>query len=115
MNKPNINNNIIGISRFKCPFSSTGLYFKSKVIEGSHKVKKYAFLNFGQIFQNVHFGYPINSIVSSAQALRIYKIHVFDEAFFLLTIRMPPLTKLLKVLTYRKELPLVNLHDTSVD
>ena len=96
------------------PFS-TGLYFKSKVIEGSHKVKKYAFLNFGHIFQNLHFGYPVNSIVSSAQTLRIYKIRVFDEAFFLLTIRMPTFTKLLRVLTYRKDLPLINLHDTSVD
>ena len=68
-------------------------------------MKKYAFLNFGHIFQNVYFGYPVNSIVSSAQALRLYKIHVFDEGFFLLIIRMPMLTKLLRVLTYRKELP----------
>ena len=52
-------------------------------------MKKYAFLNFGHIFQNVYFGYPVNSIVSSAQALRLYKIHVFDEAFFLLIVRMP--------------------------
>ena len=26
--------------------------------------------------------------------VRIYKIHVFDEAFFLFTIRMPMITKL---------------------
>ena len=42
MNKPNIHNNIIGdISSFQNEFndlfSSTGLYFKSKVIESSRK------------------------------------------------------------------------------
>ena len=42
MNKPNIHNNVIGgISSFQNEFndlfSSTGFYFKSKVIEGSHK------------------------------------------------------------------------------
>ena len=28
----------------------------------------------------------------------IYKIHVFDEAFFLLTIKMPMITKLFRVI-----------------
>ena len=49
INKPNIRNNIIGISSFqtglKDPFSSTGFYFKSKVIEVSHKGKN-TFFNF---------------------------------------------------------------------
>ena len=55
MNKPNIHNNIIGgISSFQNGvndfFSSTGFYFKSKVIEGSsHKGKK-KFLNFLALF-----------------------------------------------------------------
>ena len=47
INKPNIRNIIIGISSFqtglKDPFSSTGFYFKSKVIEVSHKGKNMLF------------------------------------------------------------------------
>ena len=45
---------------------------------------------------------------------RIYKIHVFDEAFSLLIIRMPIVTKLVRMVTYREELPPINLHDTSI-
>ena len=49
VNKPNIHNNIIDISDFQnwvnVLFSSTGFYLKSKVIEGSHKVKS-IFFNF---------------------------------------------------------------------
>ena len=49
INKPNIHNNIIGISSFETGindlFSLTGFYFKSKVIEGSHKGKN-MFFNF---------------------------------------------------------------------
>ena len=49
INKPNIHNNIIDISSFQnglnILFSSTGFYFKSKVLEGSHKGKK-LFFNF---------------------------------------------------------------------
>ena len=41
----------------------------------------------------------------------IYKIHLFDEACFPLTM----VTKLVKVVTYHKELPLKNLHDTSME
>ena len=74
---------------------STGFYFKSKVIEGSHKGKN-VFFNFWTLLLKIYHlcvcdiffsssGYPINSISS---AVRIYKIHVFDEAFFLLTIRI---------------------------
>ena len=39
MNKLNIQNSVIGISNFH-RFSSNGFCFKSKIIEGSHKVKK---------------------------------------------------------------------------
>ena len=44
-------------------------------------------------------GYPINSILSGSRCL--YKIHVFDEAFFLLTIRMALVTKLVRVVISR--------------
>ena len=58
---PNIYNNIIGgISSFQNGlndlFSSTGFYFKSKVIEGSHKGKNNMFFKFWAFFfQNAHF------------------------------------------------------------
>ena len=49
INIPNIYNNIIDISSFQTGlnviFNSTGFYFKSKVIEGSHKGKN-MFFNF---------------------------------------------------------------------
>ena len=48
MHKSNTNNNIIDISNFHS-FSPDGFYFKSKIIEGSHKVKK-CFFNFRIIF-----------------------------------------------------------------
>ena len=47
INKPNMHNNITGISSFQNGFndlfSSTGFYFKSQVIEGSHEGKKMFF------------------------------------------------------------------------
>ena len=80
-------------------FYSTGFYFKSKVIEDSHKGKN-VFFNFWALLLKIYHlcvcdiffsssGYPVNSIFS---AVRIYKIHVLDEAFFLLTIRIPTVT-----------------------
>ena len=54
INKPNIHNNVIGISSFQNGlqnlFSSTGFCFKSKVIEGSHKGKNMLFLSFEHLF-----------------------------------------------------------------
>ena len=124
--KPNIHNNIAGISSFQNGLnnlcSSNGFYFRSKVIEGSHKGKN-MFFNFWAlllkmcIFEVVTFffrlvaGYPINSIFQWQYV--IYKIHVFDEAFFLLTIRMPMVTKLFRVVTCWEELLLMNMHDIS--
>ena len=47
INKPNIHNNIIDISSFQnglsSLFSSTGFYYKRKVIEGSHEGKNMIF------------------------------------------------------------------------
>ena len=56
MNKPNIQNNIIGsIPSFQNGlnklFTSIGFYFKSKVIEGSLKGKNNAFLILGTFFK----------------------------------------------------------------
>ena len=58
INRPNIQNNIIVISSFQTGlndlFSSTSFYFKSKVIEGSHK-KKNILGTFSQNFEVVTF------------------------------------------------------------
>ena len=47
INKPNVHNNIVGISSFQNGlndlFSAAGFYFKSKVIEGSHERKNMFF------------------------------------------------------------------------
>ena len=124
MNKPNIQNNIDSISSFQNglndPFSSPGFYFKSKVIEGNHKGKIIYFWLFGHFFLKCTFlwlwhffllsGYPTKFWV----ALHIYKIHVFVEAFFLLTIRMSIATKLFRVVTC-EELSPINIHDTSME
>ena len=48
-------------------------------------------------------------------AVSMYKIHVFNEGFFLLTIRMPIATKLFRVVTSCEELSPINMHDTSVE
>ena len=55
-----------------------------------------------------------NQLIFSV-AVRIYKIHVFDEVFFLLTIRMPIATKFFRVVTCCEELSLINMHDTSIE
>ena len=56
INKPTMQNNLV-ISSFQTGlndlFSSTGFYFKSKVIEGSHK-KKNMFLNFWALFLKIY-------------------------------------------------------------
>ena len=107
INKPNIQKNIIVISSFKTGpndlFSSTGFYFKSKVIEGSHK-KKNVFLNFWALFLKIYIfdilllpSYPINSVFQW-QYVSI-RFHVFHEAVFLLTIKMPIVTKRIRVVT----------------
>ena len=43
------------------------------------------------------------------------KIHVFDESFFLLNIRMPIVSKLFRVVTHCEDLPPINMHDISTD
>ena len=57
INKPNMQNKIIVISSFQTGFSdlfsSTGFYFKSKVIEGSHN-RKNMFLNFWALFLKIY-------------------------------------------------------------
>ena len=91
MNKQNIHNNI-GISSFENgfnhPFSSTGFYFKRKITEGHH-----VFKISGSFFQNMHFWcYDFFSrlvLIQSTLVICIYKIHVFDEVFFVLTIKCP--------------------------
>ena len=98
-------------------FSSTGFYFKSEIIEGNHEVKNNMFFNFRAFFSKCTF-LRLSSCLSNQQdfsrEVLIYKIHIFDETFSLLTIRMSLVNKLVTVVTYREELPsinLINLHE----
>ena len=113
MNKPNIYNNITSISSFQNRHNnlikSTGFYFKMKVMEGSHKGKNNVFFLFlGTFFQVVYFW---SSELHFSVAVHI---HVFDERFFLLTIRIHMATKLFMVVTCCKELSAINMYDTSI-
>ena len=54
-------------------------------------------------------------LVSISRAVHIYKIHVFDEAFFVLTIKMPIVTKLFGAVTCSKDLSPINMHDISTE
>ena len=92
---PNIHNNIIDISSFQTElnvlFSSTGFYFKSKVIADSHK-GKICFLIFRHFFLKCTFlrlryfflGYYLSSQFNSSVPVLIFKIHDFVESFLLL-------------------------------
>ena len=122
MNKPNIRNNIIDIPSFQNGlnglFSSTGFYLKSKVIEGSHKGKKMFFNILALLFKIYIFEvvtfFSFVVVIQSTQFLvvvYIYKISVFDEAFFHLIIRMPMITKFFRVVTCCKELSLIYIND----
>ena len=125
-NRPNIHNNINDISSpqnvVNDYFSLTVFYLKSKVVEGSHK-GKICFLIFGQFFSKStclrlwHFFLTqwLSNKLNFSVAVHIYKIRVFDEAFFLLTIRMPMITKLFKVVTWCKELSPLYMHDISTE
>ena len=104
INKANIHNNITAISSFQNGFShhviSTSLYFKSKITEGSGKVKKYVLLTFGWFFSKCTFwGWNIFS--------RLVVI--------LLNIRIAMVTKIVRVVTYHEDFPPINLHDTSIE
>ena len=122
INKANIHNNIIDISSFQNGlndlYSSTGFYLKSKVIEGSHKGKKMFFNILALLFKIYIFEvvtfFSFVVVIQSTQFLvvvYIYKISVFDEAFFHLIIRMPMITKLFRVVTCCKELSLIYIND----
>ena len=100
-------NNNIDISSFQNGlnnlFSSTGFYLKSKVIEGNYKGENMFFnfrgnssQNFSYIFKVVKFllAQWLSNQLSFSVAVHIYKILVFDKAFFfLLTIKMPMINK----------------------
>ena len=48
-------------------------------------------------------------------AVRIYKIHVFDEVFLPLAIRMVMITTLFRVVIHCEKLSPINMHDTSME
>ena len=119
INKPNIHNNIIDISSFqnglKDLFSSTGLYLKSKVVGENMFFNFWTPLLKMYIFEVVTF-FSCLVVIQSTQFFSVstfYKIHVFDEPFFLLTIRMLMITKLFRVVTCCKQLSPMYMHGIS--
>ena len=76
----------------------------------------------GTFSQNLHFWgcdiffSPSDSISSVFQwQYLLIRFHVFNEANFLLTIKMPIVTKLIRVVTCCEELSLINMHDISTE
>ena len=89
-NKPNIHDNIIGISNFQNGinnlFSSTVLYFKSKVIEGSCQGKIMFIWFWGTFSQSEHvWGCDIFFSVSHYQINSIFQWqYIFIRFMFLM-------------------------------
>ena len=95
MNKPNMRNNIIGISSFRNgvdhPFSPTGFYFRATLWKVAMKCKNNCFLILGPfsqiyIFEVATFflSWCLSNQLNFSVIGRVYKIHVFGEAFSLL-------------------------------
>ena len=62
--------------------------------------------------------FPSLAVIQSTQflaAVHVYEIHIFDEAFLLLTIRMPMATKPFRVVTCCEELSPIAMHGTSME
>ena len=102
MNKPNLHNNIISTSSFQNGLSdllsSTDFYFESKVIKDSHYEKIICIFYFGAIRISV--------------AVRIYKIHVFDELFFPINCQNVYDHKTFRLVTCYEEFSSINMNAT---
>ena len=91
--------------------------------EKRKKEKKYVFLIFVHFFSKCTFlrlwhfflALWLSNQLNFSVVVHIYKIRVFDKAFFLLTIRMPMITKLSRVVACFKELSPTNAHDISTE
>ena len=89
-------------------------------MEGSHNGKNMLF-NFGHFFSICTFlrlwhnflAQWLSNQLNFSVVVHIYKIRAFDEAFILLTIRMPTITKLFRVVTWCKDLSPIYMHDIS--
>ena len=90
------------------------ILIKSKVKRG-----KICFLIFGHFFSKCTFlrlwhfflAYCLSNQLNFLVVVHIYKIRVFNEVFLLLTIRMPMITKLFRVVICWKELSPKYTHD----
>ena len=103
-------------------FFSAGFYFKSKVIQVNHKRKNIFvliskhFFSKCTIFVFVFFlAEWLSNQFHFSVTVRIYKVHVFDEVFFLLTIRMTMVTKLFRVVTCCDEFSPINSRGISTE
>ena len=96
----------------KKPFSSTSFYCQ--------KGEK-CFFKFGHFFSKCKFSrlwhffltYWLPNQLNVSVAVHVYKIQVFDEAFFALDIRMPMATKLSRALIFWAQVSFINMHYTS--
>ena len=104
INKPNIHNNITGISSFQTGFnelfSSTGFCFKSKVTEASHKGKN-MFFNFWALLLKCTFSrlwkYFCGSVKISQDlifAIMNYCSSHFMHSFFYRSIKLISISRL---------------------
>ena len=75
-----------------------------------------ALQNFSDIFEGVTFFLAswLSNQLSFSVAVHIYKILIFDEAFSLLTIAIPMIIKLFRVVTSFEELSPIDMHDISI-
>ena len=107
-------------------FSSTNFYCKKKFIEGivMRREKDVFFFKFRTLYSKYKFlrlwyffltySYLLPNQLNILVEVHIYKIHVFDEVFFVLNVRMLIATKLFRVLICWELLSPINMHDTSM-
>ena len=96
---------------------------KNKIIKGNHKEKNRFFIIFEHFFSKCTFLKLWHFFLASwfsnqlnfSVLVQIYKICAFDEALFLLTIWIPMITKLFRVVTCFKELSSIYMHEISTE
>ena len=126
INKPNIHNNIDILSfqnRLNNLSAKLGFILRAKLWKLATRGKIICFLILRHFLSKCTFlrlwqfclAFWLSNQLSFLVAVRIYKIHAFDEALFLLTIRMPMVTKGFRVVTCCEELSLINKHDITTE
>ena len=66
------------------------------------------FFNFWALLLKMYI-FEVVTFFSRLAVVHIYNIHVFDEVFFPLTVRMPMVTNLFRVVIYCEEISPINM------